>query len=1209
MKKIRIFLSSPGDVWQERNIARNVISQLSSLYAQYVELEILMWEDLPLSADSTFQEGIDYFIKGEEIDIAVFILWSRLGTPLCTKFTKPDGSLYKSGTEYEFDLMMRLFEEKGKPRILTYVKNTEQLPTVKSLGELEEILHQKDCVKMFLQEHFRDDESNSNYAYMQFGENASFEQKFRLHISKAIKSILGDIDEIKEWNGNPYVGLNSFDFDQSQIFFGRRQLIYDTASRLIDIDRDKEKKSLIVLGESGSGKSSFVKAGLLPFFCGDVEQSCRYVILLPSSYGGKIYSGLLDLLKEKFDFLRDVPFIEELAEEIDRKKNFKNLSYAFDQNEYEDLIIYIDQFEELFTDNNISEEERTKVLMLLRGIISIKKIRVFLSMRSDFYSRFSLYSDLLGIKEMSEVVDLPVPGYSEIEEIVEEPARKACLKWEIDELGNGLNKMIVEEASEIKDLPLIEFALSELYNLRDSNDCLTFEAYQKIGGLNGAIGTYADAFYSKLNDSEKQVFEDIVSFVVVASASQEGVYAKKTSLRKDAEKTELHAAVVDKLIDAHLLVSGRDAFGEATITLAHEILMTSWTTLSDWMIREMEFLKKNTYFEQKVQYWTASNRSSKDLEKGRTPLLEAEYHLFKYGRRLSTEVSDYLTASLKKERKRGLVWRIIAFVLLVLSLAVVVVSKLSGYSLDGDFESWTGLNQPGGVAMMLLIVGGILLFPLLVSILHKGRAKPYYKTALSDMICWTIVFALTLFLVFYPSINWLFAVISMLPVTILWINKVNEWYRRKIWVESYRGYRFSDDFTYKLKSISVSVFVALCVLSTSAMYYGVLLTKEEKIEKIADMLSGQIAIIDMVRAEMSPADNNSLDWLRVQDLEDRFWEEITDTNLVDYFTDGMSIDPKLLYAKSLYNLNYPENAMRALEPDYNWHHHFLYIQSVAKTGDYDFAMQVLEPYVEDGRYDEVGQSTTADFIWLAEKAGRFDIAGRIYDILRDTVPENLNNPALLINRAHIYLTERDYDSASVYYNKGIESFILEGLDAGLDYKTTEDFIKNTISQDFHTLSRQNVINDDMLDSVSKMLGIEFVPAYITVHQLDTALNEAVCEKLAGDWIMVVDSTCTKLSVDENLHLFRYEYYDVAENYLGGDLTEGRFAYMDDGSLYWDEFSLISDGNALYRIININENSFEIESVGLQSDMVCRFVRDSGSDIESGQILDSSLQIQ
>ena len=92
-------------------------------------------------------------------------------------------------------------------------------------------------------------------------------------------------------------------------------------------------------------------------------------------------------------------------------------------------------------------------------------------------------------------------------------------------------------------------------------------------------------------------------------------------------------------------------------------------------------------------------------------------------------------------------------------------------------------------------------------------------------------------------------------------------------------------------------------------------------------------------------------------------------------------------------------------------------------------------------------------------------------------------------------------------------------------------------------------------------------------------------------------------------MFRYEYYDVAENYLDGDLTEGRFTYMDDGCLYWDEFSLISDWNTLYRIINIDENSFEVESVGLQNDMVCRFVRDSGSDIESGQILDSSLQIQ
>ena len=242
MRKIRIFISSPGDVRQERSIAQHVLAELGRLYAPYAELEVLMWEDFPLTSDTTFQEGINYFLENEVIDIAVFILWSRLGTPLCTKFTKPDGSPYNSGTEYEFDLMNRFRLAEGWPRfILTYVKESECRPAVGNMEELLEEFRQKERVQAFLREHFRDEASNSNYAYMQFGEGATFEQKFRTHMRGAIKSILGDVGEIREWEGNPYVGLNSFEYDQSSIFCGRKQLVYETVSRLIDLTDEKSE--------------------------------------------------------------------------------------------------------------------------------------------------------------------------------------------------------------------------------------------------------------------------------------------------------------------------------------------------------------------------------------------------------------------------------------------------------------------------------------------------------------------------------------------------------------------------------------------------------------------------------------------------------------------------------------------------------------------------------------------------------------------------------------------------------------------------------------------------------------------------------------------------------------------------------------------------------------------------------------------------------
>ena len=78
MRKIRIFISSPGDVRQERSIAQHVLAELGRLYAPYAELEVLMWEDFPLTSDTTFQEGINYFLENEVIDIAV---WERRFAP------------------------------------------------------------------------------------------------------------------------------------------------------------------------------------------------------------------------------------------------------------------------------------------------------------------------------------------------------------------------------------------------------------------------------------------------------------------------------------------------------------------------------------------------------------------------------------------------------------------------------------------------------------------------------------------------------------------------------------------------------------------------------------------------------------------------------------------------------------------------------------------------------------------------------------------------------------------------------------------------------------------------------------------------------------------------------------------------------------------------------------------------------------------------
>jgi hypothetical protein len=158
---IRILVSSPGDVAVERDKARKVVEGLRKRYAGRLRLETVLWEDLPLGAVDSFQGGIDVVLQGPKaIDIAVFILWSRLGSPLGTAICRPDGMPYRSGTEREFDLMLsaRAQSRDDRPEILVYVRQDDcgfkavllRAPT----DEIEDMLRQHRLAELFIREQF-----------------------------------------------------------------------------------------------------------------------------------------------------------------------------------------------------------------------------------------------------------------------------------------------------------------------------------------------------------------------------------------------------------------------------------------------------------------------------------------------------------------------------------------------------------------------------------------------------------------------------------------------------------------------------------------------------------------------------------------------------------------------------------------------------------------------------------------------------------------------------------------------------------------------------------------------------------------------------------------------------------------------------------------------------------------------------------------------
>lgn len=169
---VRIFVSSPGDVIDERNRAQNVIQQLRRSFAGRLELESILWEDLPLSADASFQDGIDLVLSTKRIDIAVFILWSRLGSPTGPLRHAQDFQQYRSGTEREWELMLQARKRAAEmglpphPEILAYTREDDQSFLQRLQNHSDETrsqeLEQKQQVTRFIREEFQDADTGGN---------------------------------------------------------------------------------------------------------------------------------------------------------------------------------------------------------------------------------------------------------------------------------------------------------------------------------------------------------------------------------------------------------------------------------------------------------------------------------------------------------------------------------------------------------------------------------------------------------------------------------------------------------------------------------------------------------------------------------------------------------------------------------------------------------------------------------------------------------------------------------------------------------------------------------------------------------------------------------------------------------------------------------------------------------------------------------------
>src|SRR5271166_7093793 len=266
----KIFISSPGDVSDERRRAALVISRLNREFARFFDISAVLWEYEPMAGGGHFQDIID---PPSSTDIVVLILWSRLGTPLPARtalreYKGMDGRTPVTGTEWEYEQALEARHKRGGvPDLLVYRRLSDGFAKFHRAEQLDQIKQQWEALQSFWQRHFEEPDGRFKAAFNRFTSLDEFESQFEQHLRELLRRRLppqplriakaAEGRKIDWWSGSPYGGLKAFDVDQAAVFFGRERAEREITEALVR-HAGEGCAFMLVLGASGSGKSSLV---------------------------------------------------------------------------------------------------------------------------------------------------------------------------------------------------------------------------------------------------------------------------------------------------------------------------------------------------------------------------------------------------------------------------------------------------------------------------------------------------------------------------------------------------------------------------------------------------------------------------------------------------------------------------------------------------------------------------------------------------------------------------------------------------------------------------------------------------------------------------------------------------------------------------------------------------------------------------------------
>jgi len=489
----------------------------------------------------------------------------------------------------------------------------------------------------------------------------------------------------QSWQGgSPFPGLQAYDARYAKVFFGRGSQI-DTLLERIAQQVQYGRAFCLVLGPSGSGKSSLINAGVMP----NLMQNSGYNGVKVESYSSLDLADLtpgqllMQLASALLDWeVADQPVFdgcsaEQLADKLQHQMDWvlQSCIKAL-QNQHESksrFAIFIDRLEVLLSSPLFSEEERLLFIDRMEQLATSGLVVVLSACRNEFYPLLVTYPSLMAGKARGAHFDLAPPSRADLLQMIRLPAIAANLSWDLDpNTAVPLDELLCSEAASNPDaLPMLQYTLQELYLQRSDSNQLLFSVYKNLRGIEGAIGKNAEQAIAQLSTAEKDSLPRVLSLLVTLREDEQSITSRTAlwqQLQNDAERALVQAMVEHRLFVSHL----QNAV--PCFSIAHEALLRRWPRATAWIAEHHQSLSVKSRLQHLTKRWISEDKHSAYLLADGKPLAEAQQLAQNGFFTLDANEKDFIQASGKKAKLVRTSRRLTFALLCVLTFTAVLMS-------------------------------------------------------------------------------------------------------------------------------------------------------------------------------------------------------------------------------------------------------------------------------------------------------------------------------------------------------------------------------------------------------------------------------------------------------------------------------------------------------------------------------------------------------